>query len=141
MAEKAEIVENEFGVDVAVNTIRGRACPICEGKIIPSNRAVYQSTGNPSEVFPLWECERCGFSETYAPPDDPKKITSPAPKAIAGKATGDQLRFEAFTSSLGIGGCTRHKSKLAGLRPNELVPADVEKMLEVMNRKQPETKP
>jgi len=140
MAEKAEIVENEFGVDVAVNTIRGRACPICEGKIIPSNRAVYQSTGNPSEVFPLWECERCGFSETYAPHDDPKTITSPAPKAIAGKALGTSSDSKLSPPRLSsvVAPDTKSSRRASAKR---LVPADVEKMLEVMNRKQPETKP
>lgn len=61
-------------VDVEKQTIRGRACPKCGGKIIPSNRAVYQSTATPDEVFPLWECERCGYgeiSEKKAPPAKP----------------------------------------------------------------------
>ncbi len=61
-------------VDIERNTIRGRACPACGGKIIPSNRAVYQSTTNPGDLFPLWECERCGYaelSEKKAPPAKP----------------------------------------------------------------------
>ena len=61
-------------VDVEKQTIRGRACPKCGGKIIPSTRAVYQSTTAPDEVFPLWECERCGYGEisaTKAPPAKP----------------------------------------------------------------------
>lgn len=52
--------DTEFNVDVSRETIRGRVCPVCYGKIIPSNRAVYQST-DPSEVLPLWECERCDY--------------------------------------------------------------------------------
>ena len=124
MAEKTEIVENEFGVDVAVNTIRGRSCPVCGGKIIPSNRAVYQSAGgDPSEVFPLWECERCGFSETFSTPDQPKKLHGAAPKALTGeKAAGAQT-------------VTRTAAGRASAK--RAMPPDVRKMLEVMNRTQP----
>ena len=50
-------------IDVEKRTTRGRACPRCGGKIIPSQRAVYQSTGDPNAVFPLWQCERCGYEE------------------------------------------------------------------------------
>lgn len=65
-------------VDVERQTIRGRVCPACGGKIIPSNRAVYQSTTDPSAVFPSWQCERCGYEEVFEkkPPEKPK----PAPK-------------------------------------------------------------
>lgn len=55
--------KNEFGVDVERNTVRGRSCPRCGGKIIPSNRAVYQGAGDAGTAYPLWECERCGYSE------------------------------------------------------------------------------
>src|ERR1051326_2372565 len=50
-------------VDVERQTIRGRMCPRCGGKIIPSDRAVYQSTTDPSDVFQAWQCERCGYEE------------------------------------------------------------------------------
>jgi ribosomal protein S27AE len=50
-------------IDVEKRTTRGRACPRCGGKIIPSDRAVYQSTGDPNDVFPVWQCERCGYEE------------------------------------------------------------------------------
>ena len=50
-------------IDVEKRTTRGRSCPRCGGKIIPSNRAVYQSTGDPNDVFPVWQCERCGYEE------------------------------------------------------------------------------
>ena len=49
-------------IDVDKRTTRGRACPRCGGKIIPSHRAVYQST-DPTELMPLWQCERCGYEE------------------------------------------------------------------------------
>jgi len=55
--------ENLLPIDVEKRTTRGRACPRCGGKIIPSNRAVYQSTGDPNDVFPVWQCERCGYEE------------------------------------------------------------------------------
>ncbi len=50
-------------VDVERETIRGRVCPACGGKIIPSDRAVYQSTADPGAVYPAWQCERCGYEE------------------------------------------------------------------------------
>jgi RNase P subunit RPR2 len=54
--------ENLLAIDVAIRTTRGRVCPQCGGKIIPSDRAVYQST-DPETAFPLWQCERCGYEE------------------------------------------------------------------------------
>jgi len=52
-----------LNIDVERRTTRGRACPRCGGKIIPSERAVYQNAAEPSAVFPLWQCERCGYEE------------------------------------------------------------------------------
>ena len=59
MAEGSELAK----LDVSQRTVRGRACPACGGKIIPSNRAVYQATPGADEAYPLWECERCGYEE------------------------------------------------------------------------------
>ena len=53
-------------IDVERRTTRGRSCPRCGGKIIPSERAVYQNTADPGAVFPLWQCERCGYEELSA---------------------------------------------------------------------------
>jgi len=53
----------ELAIDVEKRTTRGRACPRCGGKIIPSDRAVYQSTADPNAIFPIWQCERCGYEE------------------------------------------------------------------------------
>ncbi|MFL6283777.1 MAG: hypothetical protein ACJ74Q_11615 [Pyrinomonadaceae bacterium] len=64
-------------VDVERQTIRGRVCPACGGKIIPSDRAVYQSTADPGAVFPAWQCERCGYEEISEKKPPPPK---PAPK-------------------------------------------------------------
>jgi ribosomal protein S27AE len=52
-----------LNIDVERRTTRGRSCPRCGGKIIPSERAVYQNVADPSAVFPLWQCERCGYEE------------------------------------------------------------------------------
>ena len=46
----------------------GFACPVCGGKIIPSDRAVYESRTNPSDIFPLWQCERCGYEQMSEKP-------------------------------------------------------------------------
>jgi ribosomal protein S27AE len=59
--------------DIEKRTTRGRACPRCGGKIIPSQRAVYQSTGDPNAVFPVWQCERCGYEELAERPEKPAK--------------------------------------------------------------------
>ena len=55
--------DNPLALDVEKRTTRGRFCPRCGGKIIPSNRAVYQSGADPTGSFPLWQCERCGYEE------------------------------------------------------------------------------
>ncbi len=55
--------EDLLRIDVEKRTTRGRICPQCGGKIIPSNRAVYQSTADPTGAFPIWQCERCGYEE------------------------------------------------------------------------------
>lgn len=57
-----ELLQN---IDVERRTTRGRSCPRCSGKIIPSNRAVYTAT-DPQEAFPIWQCERCGYEEMGA---------------------------------------------------------------------------
>ena len=38
-------------IDVEKRTTRGRACPVCGGKIIPSDRAVYQNAAQPEAVI------------------------------------------------------------------------------------------
>jgi DNA-directed RNA polymerase subunit RPC12/RpoP len=63
-----EDVALQLKIDVERRTTRGRACPRCGGKIIPSRRAVYQNTGDPNAVFPAWQCERCGYEELIARP-------------------------------------------------------------------------
>src|ERR1043165_7303380 len=63
-----EDVALQLGIDIDRRTTRGRACPRCGGKIIPSRRAVYQSTGDPSAISPSWQCERCGYEELINKP-------------------------------------------------------------------------
>ena len=81
MAETDELV-----LEIEKQSIRGRACPRCGGKIIPSNRAVYQSTGNTADVFPLWQCERCGYEQLSAKAVEAAKPAKEAPAAREGAA-------------------------------------------------------
>ena len=78
MAEGEELAH----VDISRQTVRGRACPVCGGKIIPSDRAVYQATAGADDTFPLWQCERCGYEEMGA------KRAAPAKPAHAPKKGG-----------------------------------------------------
>ncbi len=66
--------EEKPTVDNTRASIRGRACPRCGGKIIPSLRAVYESK-DPGGVFPVWECERCGFEALSAKQPAKKAVT------------------------------------------------------------------
>lgn len=77
MAEK----EEEIVLNLERQSIRGRACPVCGGKIIPSNLAVYQSAGNPDDVMPLWQCERCGHLEISEKPKAAPKHAAKPPAA------------------------------------------------------------
>lgn len=78
MAEGDELA----ALDISRNTVRGRACPACGGKIIPSDRAVYQPTPGADDTFPMWQCERCGYEEMGAK----KAAKKPAAHAAAKKA-------------------------------------------------------
>ncbi|HEX8457998.1 MAG TPA: hypothetical protein VF656_11930 [Pyrinomonadaceae bacterium] len=61
-------------------SIRRRACPRCGGKIIPSDRALYESKADPSAVFPLWQCERCGYEQMSERTPPARKPTPHAAK-------------------------------------------------------------
>src|SRR6185295_10244867 len=75
--------ESLLRIDVEKRTTRGRACPRCGGKIIPSNRAVYQAA-NPDESFPIWQCERCGYEEMSGKQATPaKKVAQASAPAAA----------------------------------------------------------
>jgi len=71
--------DQALALNIDHQSIRGRACPQCGGKIIPSDRALYESKADPSAVFPLWQCERCGYevmSERPSPPQKPVPHTA-----------------------------------------------------------------
>ncbi len=63
-----EDLAQQLRIDIDRRTTRGRSCPRCGGKIIPSHRAVYQSAGDPNDVYPSWQCERCGYEELVSRP-------------------------------------------------------------------------
>jgi hypothetical protein len=83
-----EDIAVQLGIDIDRRTTRGRACPRCGGKIIPSRRAVYQSTGDPNAIFPSWQCERCGYEELVDKPI--KAAPKHAAKAAENKAATAQ---------------------------------------------------
>src|ERR1041384_1967326 len=64
----AEDVAEKLQIDIERRTTRGRVCPVCGGKIIPSRRAVYESKADPTAVLPPWECERCRCEEERTTP-------------------------------------------------------------------------
>ncbi len=94
--------ENLLSIDVAKRTTRGRACPVCGGKIIPSDRAVYQSTGDPDGLFPLWQCERCGYEEMGARKLVAGKTEGKSPSPAAKKVTGDSAKVATVVASTKI---------------------------------------
>lgn len=59
--------------DSSRESMRGRACPKCGGKIVPSLRAIYESKTDPTDIFPLWQCERCGYEKLSEKPAAPAK--------------------------------------------------------------------
>lgn len=68
-----EDVAERLQIDIDRRTTRGRVCPQCGGKIVPSQRAVYQNPAEPDMVFPVWQCERCGYEELSEKPAKPAK--------------------------------------------------------------------
>lgn len=91
----------QLRIDIDRRTTRGRACPRCGGKIIPSIRAVYQNAGAPNEVFPAWQCERCGYEELNAQPVKPAAKHAPAAenKAVAAQNKPSGVVAAGATSS------------------------------------------
>lgn len=67
-------------IDVERRTTRGRSCPRCGGKIIPSIRAVYQAV-SADDSFPAWQCERCGYEELVGKKESATKALPPATHA------------------------------------------------------------
>jgi ribosomal protein S27AE len=119
---------DELVLEIEKQSIRGRACPRCGGKIIPSNRAVYQSTGNTSDVFPLWQCERCGYEQLSAATVEAAK---PGKEAHAKKESPATVAPAATTSPTA--------ARLQDAKGRTL-PRDVQMVLERM-RKQEQQNP
>ncbi|HEX7998058.1 MAG TPA: hypothetical protein VF528_06680 [Pyrinomonadaceae bacterium] len=119
MAETDELV-----LEIEKQSIRGRACPRCGGKIIPSDRAVYQSTGNASDVFPLWQCERCGYAQLSAKAEEAPKHGKAAP------ARKESTASDATTPTTAASAAFLHDAK--GRR----LPRDVQMVLERMPKQQ-----
>src|ERR1043165_4133166 len=126
----------QLGIDVDRRTTRGRVCPRCGGKIIPSRRAVYQSAGDPNDVFPAWQCERCGYEELIARPAKaaPKHGAAAKPKATVEKTA-------VAVSGPGTPGAAPSQKVPAGRatpsmkdRKGPELPADVVCMLTEMNK-------
>ena len=72
----------EMAIDVATRTTRGRTCPRCGGKIIPSDRSVYQSPADPNGVFAAWQCERCSYEEVFSRPSAPVATRATPAKTV-----------------------------------------------------------
>ena len=130
-----EDVALQLGIDVDRRTTRGRLCPRCGGKIIPSRRAVYQSTGDPNDVFPAWQCEKCGYEELVARP------IKAAPRHGAAAKPTEKKTPAAASSAIGTSGAVaspkapamRATPSMKDRKGREL-PADVVRMLTEMNR-------
>ena len=130
-------------IDVERRTTRGRSCPRCGGKIIPSPRAVYQST-DPNAVFPLWQCERCGYEELVA------RAVKPAAKhaAPASEKPASALNKKApaapspttrgfIAASPGMPGV--HTVPALKDRKGRALPADVNRIMDVMQPRSKES--
>jgi DNA-directed RNA polymerase subunit RPC12/RpoP len=121
MAETDELV-----LEIEKQSIRGRACPRCGGKIIPSNRAVYQSTGNAADVYPLWQCERCGYAQLSAKAEEAPKHGKAAPARKESPASGTPAAPSSSAAFM----------QDAKGRP---LPRDVQMVLERMPKQPPKT--
>lgn len=131
-----EDVAQQLGIDVERRTTRGRVCPRCGGKIIPSRRAVYQNTAEPNEVFPAWQCEKCGYEELV---ERPVKV-APKHGAAAKPAEKKPAAAAAFSAAGTSGVATPQKAPAMRATPSmkdrkgRELPADVVRMLTEMNK-------
>ena len=138
--DRAELLK----IDVERRTTRGRVCPRCGGKIIPSRRAVYQSSGDPNQVFPAWQCERCGYEELVA------KAIKPAAKhgegAKSSTARTEQKPTAAASSSAASTVSDSRTSTVRVVpalkdRKGRALPPDVNRMMAEMFRKEDQPEP
>ena len=128
----------QLKIDVDRRTTRGRACPRCGGKIIPSIRAVYQNASDPNAVFPAWQCERCGYEELNAQPIKPAaKHVAPAAEnktaAAQNKPSGVVAAGTASSSVIEKPPAVRAVPALKD-RKGRALPPDVNRMVAEMNR-------
>ena len=131
-----EDLAQQLRIDVDRRTTRGRSCPRCGGKIIPSHRAVYQSPGDPNDVYPSWQCERCGYEELVSRP-----IKAPAKHgAAADKAAPAKRPSAVSTSSAGSAVAAPESGAAARVVPElkdrkgRALPPDVNRMMAEMSR-------
>jgi len=118
--------EIELAIDVATRTTRGRTCPRCGGKIIPSIRSVYQSPGDPNGVFAAWQCERCSYEEVF---------TRPAARETPAKAGAKAIAPPRQTASAAPAAAASVSAPMKDARGRDL-PADVRVMISQMNKAQ-----
>ena len=131
-----EDLAQQLRIDVDRRTTRGRSCPRCGGKIIPSHRAVYQSAGDPNDVYPSWQCERCGYEELVSRP-----VKAPAKHgAAADKAAPAKRPSAVSTSSAGSAVAAPEAGAAARVVPalkdrkGRALPPDVNRMMAEMSR-------
>ena len=135
MEDQAQLLR----IDIEKRTTRGRACPRCGGKIIPSQHAVYQSSGDPNAVFPSWQCERCGYEELIARPvKETAKHSAPAGETKT--AADEKKATPVSTSSSGSSAAAPQKPPAIRAVPalkdrkGRALPPDVNRMVAEMNR-------
>jgi ribosomal protein S27AE len=132
-----EDLAQQLRIDVDRRTTRGRSCPRCGGKIIPSHRAVYQSAGDPNDVYPSWQCERCGYEELIS---RPVKAAAKHGAASAEKATPAKVPSAVSTSSAGSVSTASRPGVVARAVPalkdrkGRALPPDVNRMMDEMSR-------
>ena len=129
----------QLRIDIDRRTTRGRACPRCGGKIIPSIRAVYQSTGDPNAVFPAWQCERCGYEELNAQPIKPAAKHAPAAENKAAAAQNKPSGVVAAGAASSPAAVAQKPSAIRAVpalkdRKGRALPPDVNRMVDEMTR-------
>jgi len=131
-----EDLAQQLRIDVDRRTTRGRSCPRCGGKIIPSHRAVYQSAGDPNEVYPAWQCERCGYEELITKP-----VKATTKHGAAAEKAAPEKRPSAVSTSSASSAVTAPQTGAAARvtpalkdRKGRALPPDVNRMMAEMNR-------
>ena len=129
----------QLRIDIDRRTTRGRACPRCGGKIIPSIRAVYQSAGDPNAVFPAWQCERCGYEELNAQPVKPAAKHAPAAENKAAAAQNKPSGVVAAGAATSPVAVAQKPSAIRAVpalkdRKGRALPPDVNRMVDEMMR-------